>query len=216
MNKIIAIAAIGLLVVLLVPVFMSLQKSESPRSSSTEPLAGDTTEEMNRVNEENMANTKTATFGAGCFWGVESVFQQLDGVTATSVGYMGGKVQNPSYRQVCTDLTGHAEVVRVEYDPEKISYDRLLEVFFELHDPTQVNRQGPDVGTQYRSAVFYYDDDQMKTAEASKAKLAASGQYKKEIATEIVPAAEFWMAEEYHQDYYKKKGIAPACVIKNH
>jgi len=215
MSKILAAVAIGLMIVLAVPLFYSMQKSDSPRSSSTEPLAGDTTEEMNAGNEEPMAKTKTATFGAGCFWGVESVFQQLDGVVSTDVGFMGGKAQSPSYRQVCTDLTGHAEVVRIEYDPEKIGYDRLLDVFFQMHDPTQVNRQGVDVGAQYRSVIFFYDDDQKAEAEAVKAKLAASGKYKRDIATEITPACEFWMAEEYHQDYYKKKGIAPTCVIKN-
>jgi peptide-methionine (S)-S-oxide reductase len=154
--------------------------------------------------------TKKATFGAGCFWGVEETFRRIPGVVDTAVGYAGGHTDSPTYHDVCSDATGHAEVVQVEYDPDTVSYDRLLDVFFELHDPTQVNRQGPDVGTQYRSAVFYHDDDQRASAEAAKARLEAAGRYRRPIATEIVPAPTFWRAEEYHQRYLAKRGM-PGC-----
>ncbi len=145
-----------------------------------------------------------ATFAAGCFWGVEATFRAIEGVTATAVGYTGGHVANPSYEEVCTGTTGHAEAVRVEFDPDKVSYERLLEVFWDCHDPTQLNRQGPDIGTQYRSAIFYHDEIQKAAAEDSKARRAASGRHAAPIVTEIVPAGEFWMAEEYHQQYFEK------------
>lgn len=154
--------------------------------------------------------TKKATFGAGCFWGVEESFRRVPGVVDTAVGYEGGDTESPSYHDVCTDETGHAEVVQVEYDPERVSFDRLLDVFFEIHDPTQVNRQGPDVGSQYRSAVFYHDDDQRAAAEAAKSRHDASGRHRRPIATEIVPASTFWRAEEYHQRYLAKRGM-PGC-----
>jgi peptide-methionine (S)-S-oxide reductase len=147
-----------------------------------------------------------ATFAAGCFWGVEETFRQIEGVTATAVGYTGGQTANPTYEQVCTDRTGHAEAVEVEFDPARVSYDHLLEVFWASHDPTQLNRQGPDYGTQYRSAIFYHTPEQQQAAEASKAKLAASGRLARPIATQIVPAAEFYRAEEYHQQYLEKRG----------
>ncbi len=154
-----------------------------------------------------------ATFAAGCFWGVEATFRQLEGVTATRVGYTGGKTANPTYKEVCTDSTGHAEAVEVEYDPAKISYDKLLDVFWENHDPTQVNRQGPDWGTQYRSAIFFHTPAQEAEAKASKEKLAKSGRFNKPIATQIVPAATFNEAEDYHQQYLEKRGLA-TCHIK--
>ncbi len=154
--------------------------------------------------------TKKATFGAGCFWGVEETFRRVPGVVDTAVGYAGGHTDSPTYHDVCSDATGHAEVVQVEYDPDTVSYEELLDIFFELHDPTQVNRQGPDVGTQYRSAVFYHDDDQRASAEAAKARLEAAGRYRRPIATEIVPAPTFWRAEEYHQRYLAKRGM-PGC-----
>ena len=154
-----------------------------------------------------------ATFGAGCFWGVEATFRQIPGVTSTAVGYMGGTLNNPTYKDVCTDRTGHAEVVQVEYDPSKVSYDELLAVFWANHDPTQLNRQGPDVGTQYRSVIFFHNPQQEAAAKASKEKLQASGHYKRPIVTAIVPAEEFWRAEDYHQQYLEKRGLA-SCHIK--
>jgi peptide-methionine (S)-S-oxide reductase len=157
--------------------------------------------------------TEKATFGAGCFWGVESAFRQIEGVTGTAVGYMGGNLENPTYRDVCTDVTGHAEVVQVEFDPARVKYDVLLNAFWELHDPTQLNRQGPDVGTQYRSVVFFHSPEQEAAARASKQILDKSGIYKRPIVTQILPAAQFWRAEEYHQQYLEKRGLAH-CHIK--
>jgi peptide-methionine (S)-S-oxide reductase len=154
-----------------------------------------------------------ATFGAGCFWGVEAAFRQLPGVRSTAVGYAGGLTKNPTYQDVCTDLTGHAEVVQVEFDPAEISYDRLLETFWDNHDPTQLNRQGPDVGTQYRSVIFFHTPEQEAAARASKTALEKSGSYSRPIATEILPAPEFWRAEEYHQQYLEKRGLAQ-CHIR--
>lgn len=154
----------------------------------------------------------TATFAAGCFWGVEAAFRQTPGVTATRVGYSGGTTINPTYREVCSDRTGHAEAVEVTYDPERVSYDDLLNVFWENHDPTQRNRQGPDIGTQYRSAIFYHDAAQEAAARASKQRLEQSGHFKRPIATEITPAPEFYQAEDYHQQYLEKRGLA-TCRI---
>ena len=150
--------------------------------------------------------TEKATFGAGCFWGVEETFRQTKGVVATAVGYMGGSLENPTYQDVCTDRTGHAEVVEVEYDPAQVSYDQLLDIFWANHDPTTLNRQGPDWGAQYRSAIFYHTPEQQAAAEASKAKQQASGRFRRPIVTEITPAAPFWRAEEYHQQYLAKRG----------
>ena len=149
-----------------------------------------------------------AIFAAGCFWGVEAAFRQIPGVASTTVGYSGGHFPNPTYKDVCSGETGHAEVVEVEYDPAKVSYDQLLNVFWENHDPTTLNRQGPDVGEQYRSAIFFQTPEQKAAAEASKAKLAATGKYKRPIVTEITPASEFWRAEDYHQQYLEKRGLA--------
>ena len=156
--------------------------------------------------------TEKATFGAGCFWGVESAFRELKGVTDTAVGYMGGKTEKPSYKQVCTNTTGHAEVCQIAFDPLQISYEKLVEYFFRLHDPTQVNRQGPDVGTQYRSVIFYHSSEQEKVARMVRDRLDASRKFHRPIATEIVPAAEFWRAEEYHQRYFEKHGL-PSCHV---
>jgi peptide-methionine (S)-S-oxide reductase len=149
-----------------------------------------------------------ATFGAGCFWGVEAAFRQIKGVQATAVGYMGGKLKDPTYQDVCTDRTGHAEVVQVEYDPSEVSYEQLLRVFWDNHDPTTLNRQGPDTGTQYRSVIFYHTPEQEAAAKASKDTLAKSGRYKRPIVTEITAAPEFWRAEDYHQQYLEKRGLA--------
>lgn len=153
-----------------------------------------------------------ATFGAGCFWGVEETFRKLPGVIETAVGYMGGTTENPTYEQVCTDRTGHAEVMQVTYDSEKISYEKLLEIFWNSHNPTTLNRQGPDVGTQYRSAIFYHTPQQKEIAEKSKEELEKSGKWKSPIVTEITPAQNFWKAEEYHQKYLMKRG-EDACHI---
>lgn len=149
-----------------------------------------------------------ATFGAGCFWCVEDVFRKTKGVTNTTVGYSGGHTKNPTYEEVCTDRTGHAEVVQVEFDPNVITYEELLEVFWNSHDPTQLNRQGPDIGTQYRSVIFFHNKEQEEIAKRSKEQLEKSGRFTKEIVTEIKPAQEFYRAEEYHQQYYAKCGIA--------
>jgi peptide-methionine (S)-S-oxide reductase len=155
-----------------------------------------------------------ATFAAGCFWGVEATFRQLPGVTSTRVGYIGGKTDRPTYKDVCTDSTGHAEAVEVEFDPAKISYDQLLDVFWENHDPTQLNRQGPDWGTQYRSAIFFHSPEQEAAAKASKEKLEQSGRFHQPIVTQIVPEATFYEAEDYHQQYLEKRGLA-TCHVKN-
>lgn len=149
-----------------------------------------------------------ATFAAGCFWGVEETFRTLPGVLSTRVGYIGGSKEKPSYQEVCTDTTGHAEAVEIEYDPAKVTYEELLKIFWENHDPTTLNRQGPDVGSQYRSAVFYHNDEQLKQATASKESIDKSGKFKRPIVTAIVPAATFYAAEDYHQQYLKKRGMA--------
>ena len=148
--------------------------------------------------------TEIATFAAGCFWGVEYKFNQVKGVVTTAVGYTGGHFKNPSYEDVCSDETGHAEAVQVEYDPKQVTYEQLLDIFWSLHDPTQLNRQGPDIGSQYRSAIFYCNEEQKRAAIKSKEKLEKSGKRKKPVVTEIVPASTFYRAEEYHQKYWLK------------
>lgn len=158
---------------------------------------------------ETPDNLQTATFGAGCFWGVEEAFQHLPGVHHTIVGYMGGSMANPTYEDVCSDTTGHAEVVQVQYDPAEISYEALLKVFWDVHDPTQFNRQGADAGTQYRSVIFYHTSEQEKAAQKSKETLEQSGKFSDPIVTEIFPAQPFYPAEDYHQQYLKKRGLAP-------
>lgn len=153
-----------------------------------------------------------AIFGAGCFWGVEARFGELSGVLDTAVGYEGGELEHPTYKEVCTDRTGHAEVVEVTFDPSRLSYEVLLDTFFALHDPTQVNRQGPDWGSQYRSVIFATTEDQMREAEAKIAELSASGGFRKPIATQVLPSTMFWKAEEYHQRYLEKRGMV-SCHI---
>jgi len=154
-----------------------------------------------------------ATFGAGCFWGVEAAFAAIPGVTATAVGYEGGTLEQPTYKDVCTDMTGHAEVVEVHFNPEKVSYERLLDAFFELHDPTTLNRQGPDWGTQYRSVIFFHSPEQEAQARAKIERLTAEGRYKpKKVVTVVEPAKTFWRAEEYHQRYLEKRGLT-SCKI---
>ncbi|MCU1296224.1 MAG: peptide methionine sulfoxide reductase [Acidobacteriaceae bacterium] len=154
-----------------------------------------------------------ATFAAGCFWGVEATFRELPGVTSTRVGYTGGSTENPTYKDVCTDRTGHAEAVEIEYDPATLSYEKLLQVFWENHDPTQLNRQGPDHGSQYRSGIFYHTPEQEAEARASKEKLEQAHRYNKPMVTQIVPATTFFEAEDYHQQYLEKRGLA-TCHIK--
>jgi peptide-methionine (S)-S-oxide reductase len=154
-----------------------------------------------------------ATFAAGCFWGVEAEFRQVEGVTSTAVGYTGGSSKDPSYGEVCTGRTGHAEAVQVEYDPARISYEGLLDLFWANHDPTTPNRQGPDIGTQYRSAIFFHNPEQEAAAITSKLQLEERGWYKNPIVTEIIPVSEFWPAEEYHQQYLEKKGQA-SCTVE--
>ena len=154
-----------------------------------------------------------ATFGAGCFWGVEAAFAAIPGVNATAVGYEGGKLERPSYKDVCTDQTGHAEVVELDFDPAQVSFEQLLDAFFALHDPTQVNRQGPDWGSQYRTAIFFHSPEQAKEAQASKDALDKAHRYSRPIATLIVPAVAFYPAEDYHQQYLEKRGMA-SCHIK--
>lgn len=159
----------------------------------------------------NMA-TEKATFGAGCFWGVEETFRNSKGVTSTAAGYAGGNTENPTYQDVCTDETGHAEVVQVEFDPAEIGYDQLLDVFWSSHNPTTMNRQGPDVGTQYRSVIFYHSPQQKAAAEASKVKLEKSGRFSRPIVTQIESAPKFWRAEEYHQQYLAKRGQSHCAI----
>jgi peptide-methionine (S)-S-oxide reductase len=153
-----------------------------------------------------------ATFAAGCFWGVEDAFRQVKGVASATVGYTGGSTKNPTYKDVCTGRTGHAEAVEVDFDPSQVSYRELLGVFFQSHDPTTMNRQGPDFGTQYRSAIFFHDPEQEATARESKEALDKAGVFKRPIVTEITPSAEFFRAEEYHQQYFEKQGIK-ACHL---
>jgi peptide-methionine (S)-S-oxide reductase len=154
----------------------------------------------------------TATFGAGCFWGVEAAFRNVEGVTATAVGYEGGHADRPTYEQVCSHTTGHAEVVQVEFDPQKVGYEQLLDVFWQEHDPTQLDRQGPDVGDQYRSVIFFHDEDQEKAARASLEAEERSGRHRRPIVTQVVPAETFWPAEDHHQQYLEKRGLA-TCRI---
>ncbi|MCG3123938.1 MAG: Peptide methionine sulfoxide reductase MsrA [Phycisphaerales bacterium] len=157
--------------------------------------------------------TQLATFGAGCFWGVEATFRLQPGVVGAAVGYSGGHLENPTYKQVCTDTTGHAEVVQLTFDPTKVSYEQLVDLFFRLHDPTQLNRQGPDYGTQYRSVIFYHSPEQKQVAEAVKARRSASGKHKRPIVTVVEPAQTFYRAEEYHQQYYAKNGLENTCHL---
>jgi peptide-methionine (S)-S-oxide reductase len=157
-------------------------------------------------------STEKATFGAGCFWGVEETFRKLKGVSSTAVGYAGGTKANPTYEDVCSDKTGHAEVVEVEFDPSQIGYGELLDVFWANHNPTTLNRQGPDTGTQYRSVIFYHSPEQKAAAQASKEKLEKSGRFNRPIVTQIEPASQFWRAEEYHQRYLEKRGKSHCAI----
>lgn len=166
------------------------------------------------INMENYEVTDTATFGTGCFWCTEAIFEELHGVLSVTSGYAGGHVKNPTYKEVCTGETGHAEVVQIVYEPQKISYDELLEVFFKVHDPTSLNRQGADVGTQYRSAIFFHNDEQKEKAEFYKKELQESGAFTGPIVTEIAPLPQFYAAEDYHQEYYQNnKNSNPYCSV---
>ena len=164
------------------------------------------------VIKKGFKEMQEATFGAGCFWGVEDAFRQLEGVISTTVGYSGGEFENPTYEDVCSNQTGHAEVVKIEYDERKISYNELLKTFWDIHNPTTLNRQGPDVGTQYRSVIFYHTKEQESAATESRKQLEESKKYQNPIVTEIVPAKMFYRAEEYHQKYFQKRGISD-CKI---
>jgi peptide-methionine (S)-S-oxide reductase len=200
-----------LLVVALTRIFMggcAETKEHNKMNSNNEQKAE--LEDAKQIERTN--NYQKATFAAGCFWGVEAAFRKVPGVVSTVVGYTGGHKENPTYRQVCSGRTGHAEAVQVRYDPTKVSYEQLLEVFWRIHNPTTLNRQGPDVGSQYRSAIFYHNDRQQSAAEASKKRLEQSGKFNQPIVTEIVPAGKFYRAEEYHQRYFEKHGGA-ACHL---
>jgi len=205
-----------LLAGLAIAVIIMLAYFYLPRTSMADNSGKEIQENKNGENIQGTENKnmEKATFAAGCFWGVEATFRQIKGVISTSVGYTGGTMKDPSYSDVCTGETGHAEAVEVVYDPSKVSYDRLLDVFWENHNPTTPNRQGPDVGNQYRSAIFYHTPAQKKAAELSMEKLEKSGQYKRPIVTQIVPASKFYMAEEYHQQYLEKRGLS-TCHISD-
>jgi peptide-methionine (S)-S-oxide reductase len=182
----------------------------NPEAPLVHPICGNLKNLKGNLKGEFMQ--EIATFGAGCFWGVEAKFRSIPGVLETAVGYSGGSLEKPTYKDVCTDETGHAEVVQVTFDPEKLSYEKLLEAFFKLHDPTQVNRQGPDSGKQYRTAIFFHSPEQERTARKVKQALEDGKVHKRPIATEISPAATFWRAEEYHQRYLEKRGME-SCHI---
>jgi peptide-methionine (S)-S-oxide reductase len=160
----------------------------------------------------NKSDFETATFGSGCFWCTEAIFLNIDGVTKVESGYTGGKVKNPTYKEVCSGLTGHAEVIQLTFDPKIISYDELLEIFWQIHDPTTLNKQGADIGSQYRSVIYYHSDDQKRSAEHFKARLEEEGVFDKPIVTEISPATTFYKAEDYHQNYYNLNNNAPYCT----
>ena len=182
-------------------------------------IAGCEKEEFDMVNEpnpeivKNLADYPVATFAGGCFWGVEYNFRRVPGVLDAQVGFMGGRLDNPTYKQICYEDTNHAEVVHLRYDPEKVSFDKLVRIFFKLHNPTTLNRQGPDVGTQYRSAIFYHTPEQKEAAEKVKAQLDVSGEFRQPIVTEITQAKEFWKAEDYHQQYIEKNPSRTCHVV---
>lgn len=215
----IAISVLGLLAAAVSGCGPAARALQSPDSSTTRPAqragapSAPAVETTTRpAASEKSMKTETAMFGAGCFWGVEETFRQMPGVVSTAVGYSGGRTENPTYKDVCTDTTGHVEVVLVEFDPAKVTYEQVLEVFWKAHNPTQVNRQGPDIGAQYRSVVFCQTPEQEKVAAASKARLEASRKYSKPIATAIEPARKFYRAEEYHQQYLAKRGLSNCHV----
>lgn len=185
--------------------FLSCAQQEKPKKNMSNDLTTSLTNSTQK--------TDTATFGTGCFWCTEAIFQQLDGVLKVTSGYSGGAKPNPTYKEVCTGTTGHAEVIQVVYDPAKITFDELLEVFWQTHDPTTLNRQGNDVGTQYRSVVFYHNQEQKEKSEKYKVQLDKSGAFDNPIVTEIAPFDKFYAAENYHQDYYNNNGSQPYCTF---
>jgi peptide-methionine (S)-S-oxide reductase len=193
--------------------FSCAQNDNADTEKSRPGINGAITASVSARDDFNGIKTDTATFGTGCFWCTEAIFQQLDGVLKVTSGYTGGKVKNPSYEAVCTGTTGHAEVIQMVYDPVKISFDELLEVFWQTHDPTTLNRQGNDVGTQYRSAVFYHNAEQKAKAEKYKMELDKSGAFENPIVTEVTRSAAFYPAENYHQNYYNQNGSEPYCTF---
>jgi peptide-methionine (S)-S-oxide reductase len=188
-----------------------MEQEEGAGSQLRSDSPHDWTLPQHQVTRSNMA-TEKATFGAGCFWGVEARFSEMPGVLDTTVGYEGGALEHPTYKEVCTDTTGHAEVVQLTFDPSRLSYEALLDAFFALHDPTQINRQGPDWGTQYRTTVFTHSAEQAQQAQAKICELNASGAFRSPIATQVLPTEIFWKAEEYHQRYLEKRGMV-SCHI---
>jgi peptide-methionine (S)-S-oxide reductase len=177
-------------------------------ASCSQNIAAPIDHSLRNQHTKESIKMEKATFAAGCFWGVEATFRQIKGVKATAVGYTGGTLANPTYEDVCTDRTGHAEAVEVEYDPAQVAYEQLLDVFWNNHDPTTRDRQGPDVGTQYRSVIFFHTPEQQVAAIAAKERLEQSGKYHRPIVTQIVPATTFWRAEDYHQQYLEKRGMS--------
>ena len=163
--------------------------------------------------KKDSGKPEIATFAAGCFWGVEEIYRTLKGVKETAAGCTGGKMKNPTYDDVCSDETGHAEAVQIKFDPKEVSYEKLADIFFKNHNPTTMNKQGPDIGSQYRSAIFYHNEEQRKIAEKMKKEVEKSGRWKQPIVTQIVPATEFYEAEDYHQKYYFKRGMKAVCHI---
>jgi peptide-methionine (S)-S-oxide reductase len=198
----VALVAVGVTAVGLSAAYVLLKYAGTVSQQETKKMV------TAKIADSKSGRVERAVFGAGCFWGVEAAFRRTPGVLSTEVGYAGGTLLNPTYEQVCTDTTGHAEVVAVEFDPGQVTYDQLLDVFFNNHNPTQLNRQGPDFGKQYRSAVFYADDAQRQAAEAAKERLAASGKHAKPIVTQIAPLSNYFPAEDYHQQYLEKRGMA--------
>jgi len=208
---------LGLLSFLVIYLVVSLTKKpdRNPAGGSC-PNCGTVTVdylEANSMDKSQDIKTETAIFAAGCFWGVESAFRKVKGVVKTTVGYTGGHTKNPTYKDVCTDKTGHAETIQIEFDPKQVSYNELLDVFWSIHNPTTLNRQGPDFGSQYRSAIFYADEKQRKLAEESKNILETAGKFRGKIVTEITKAGVFYPAEEYHQNYFEKNNIIGSCAV---
>ncbi len=206
---------LGLLLLVIFGLTACYVYTAKPSGHAMAASAGGPAPTTQNIPPEVMSRSEQADFAAGCFWGSEATFREVPGVLATEVGFEGGSTTNPTYQDVCTDKTGHAETVRVTFDPKKVSYQKLLETFFEHHDPTTVDRQGPDFGTQYRSVIFYHSDEQKKLAEAEKAKRDKSGDYVGPIVTSILPATYFYRAEEYHQQYFEKEGTHYTCHLGN-